>query len=87
VQHRLALLGIQTVEKLIALGLDHVLHTQFAPLLLISSFCIVASGITRPTYRRWPTALRRNACKWHTHFVLNAQWRFFYGYRPTVPVV
>jgi hypothetical protein len=48
---------------------------------------IVVGGISRQTYRRSPTPLRLNARKWHTHFVLNAQQRFFSGYRPAVPVV
>jgi hypothetical protein len=64
-----------------------VLHSQYAPLLLIASLCIVASGMSAPTYRRLATPLRWNASKWHTHFVLNMQRRFFYGYRPAVPVV
>jgi hypothetical protein len=68
-----------------------VLHTQFraappASFDRIALF-IVAGGITDPTYRRSATPLRWNASKWHTHFVLNMQRRFFYGYRPAVPVV
>lgn len=31
--------------------------------------------------------LRGHSRRWHTRFVLNTQPRFFYGYRPAVPVV
>jgi hypothetical protein len=89
-QHRLALFRVQAVEELIGVGdlpgISHVLHTQSAPLLLIASPCIVVGGIFRLTYRRSATPLRLHAFKWHTQFVLNMQRRFFYGYRPAVPV-
>jgi hypothetical protein len=63
------------------------MHTQYAPLLLIASLCIVVGGyIPSQTYRRSATPLRYQAFKWHTQFVLNMQRRFFYGYRPAVPV-
>ncbi len=73
VQHRLTLLRVQAIQELISVG-------------NLPSIGRIHTHICLQTYRRSATPLRRNASKWHTHFVLNMQRRFFYGYRPAVPV-
>jgi hypothetical protein len=48
---------------------------------------VLAIVISLPTYRRQATLFAWPDRKWHTRFVLNAQQRFFYGYRTPVPGV
>ena len=71
VQHRLALLRVEPVKQLVGLGWI--------------GQCTVMSVPTYRCVRRH--SLRRHGPRWHTQHVLIKQRRFFYGYRPAVPVV
>ncbi len=72
VQHRLALLRVEPVE-------------EFGRSRGESVTCTLMSV---PTYRcRADSSLRWRGRRWHTYSVLIRQHRFFYGYRPAVPVV
>ncbi len=72
VQHRLTLLGVEPVEELVGLGGRRGSKME---------------AYRRRTYRCPATSLRRRGRWWHTPYVLMQQGRFFYGYRPAVPVV
>ena len=80
--HRLALLRVEAVEQQVCFGIGiSRVHTHVGPNLPPTG------DVARyPVRMCAQTILHRHSLWWHTRLVLNAQ-RFFYGYRPAVPVV